>query len=601
MIASLSYTLYGENAQWRQALFGLHIIPDLIIGTAFLSISIAMLIVLRKRSDIEFRFFFILLTLFIFISSLIHFLGILSVWPPIYYISGWIKVACALFSALIASAHWALLPKVIQYPTRHEYKLQLKRAQKAEERLRFATAAGRMGVWDYFIQEDRLEWDQAMFRLYQVEPRDFSGTYEAWSSCIHSDDLRRAEAEFQEAVQGGKPFDCEFRIVLGRNRERHIFARAEVKRDSEGNAIRIVGVNWDITQQKYLEEQKKESELQFRNAFNASAGGFAIISPSGDWLDVNRALCQIIGYSHKELLSFSFHSITHPEDRQKNSELLEHLTQQKIPYYNTELRYIQKDGNSIWVELSVSVVRHPNGRPKYFTLQITDIDRYKKAENKLKSSLEEKNVLLKEVHHRVKNNLQLVISLLRLQERKLRTTDLEIPLKESQMRIRSMALVHEQLQQADNLAVIELSDHLQQLTQILSPHQQSENNNHYTLHTHFDPCPVDLQKAIPLGLIANELISNAFKHGVDEKGNGNINIELHKKSQQRYQFEVSNEGSEIPEAVDPFDNQSSLGLNLVQRLAQQIRGKVTLERSPRTKFSIDFLLGDEEECLINDQ
>jgi PAS domain S-box-containing protein/diguanylate cyclase (GGDEF)-like protein len=154
-----------------------------------------------------------------------------------------------------------------------------------------------------------------------------------------------------------------------------------------GGEPHLLGMGLDITEKKRVEEALKESESRFRSAFDASAIGMAIVGLDGRWLQVNRSLCESIGYPEDELLAKTFKDLTHPEDLDKDREHAQRLIHDEIPYYHIEKRYLHRDGYIVWVLLCVSMVRDEKGYPLYFVCQIEDITERKLLEEELRAAL----------------------------------------------------------------------------------------------------------------------------------------------------------------------------------------------------------------------
>jgi PAS domain S-box-containing protein/diguanylate cyclase (GGDEF)-like protein len=149
----------------------------------------------------------------------------------------------------------------------------------------------------------------------------------------------------------------------------------------------LLTIMLDITDKKHAEEALRESESRFRNAFEASATGVALVGLDGRWLKVNRSLCESVGYSEGELLTKTFRDITHPDDLEKDLEHVKRLIEDEIPYYHIEKRYLHQDGYIVWVLLCVSMVRDAKGYPLYFVCQIEDITERKLLEEGLRAAL----------------------------------------------------------------------------------------------------------------------------------------------------------------------------------------------------------------------
>jgi two-component sensor histidine kinase/PAS domain-containing protein len=212
--------------------------------------------------------------------------------------------------------------------------------------------------------------------------------------------------------------------------------------------------------------------------------------------------------------------------------------------------------------------------------------RRKQAEEQIKASLREKEVLLREIHHRVKNNMQVMSSLINLQARHISNPEAIDILKESQSRIRSMALVHEKLYQSKDLAKINIYDYLSSLAiHLFNSYKIDPNLIHLNLNV--DNVFLDIHSATPCGLIVNELISNSLKHAFPEGRKGEINIELHPLEDRKLELIVKDNGVGFPEGLD-FRQTESLGMQLVDMLVHQLEGTIELLKDGGTEFRIVF-------------
>ncbi len=213
-----------------------------------------------------------------------------------------------------------------------------------------------------------------------------------------------------------------------------------------------------------------------------------------------------------------------------------------------------------------------------------EITNRKLAEQQIKASLQEKEILLKEIHHRVKNNLQIVSSLLSLQSSQVVDETIGVLFRDSQDRIRSMALVHEQLYGSEDLARIEFGQYLRDLTSYLIRSYRSKGVN---LRVEVDDVHLNIDTAIPCGLIINELASNALKHAFPDGREGEIGISLREDGAGQYMLIVRDDGVGFPMDVDCHHTES-LGLQLVNSLVRQIKGTIQLHRDNGTMFEIRF-------------
>jgi two-component sensor histidine kinase len=215
-----------------------------------------------------------------------------------------------------------------------------------------------------------------------------------------------------------------------------------------------------------------------------------------------------------------------------------------------------------------------------------DITERKRAEEQTKASLREKEVLLKEIHHRVKNNMQVIISILNLQSKHVKDKrDLEI-FKDSQNRIKSMALIHDKLYRSKDLASIDFPGYIKNLASHLF-NTYSVSSSAIKLVADVKDISLDINTAIPCGLIINELISNSLKYAFLDGQGGEIRIKLYANKDDTFTLIISDNGIGLPEDL-VFRNTKSLALQVVVALVEQLKGTIELDRSEGTAFKIVF-------------
>lgn len=333
-------------------------------------------------------------------------------------------------------------------------------------------------------------------------------------------------------------------------------------------------------------EALREQEERFRGAFDEAPIGIALVALDGRFLRVNRALCALTGYAESELLATTFSAISHPSDADYEARQMALLKTSRLQSYDLEARYLHKAGNVIHAVLSVSLVRDGQGVPRYTIKQLQNITDRKRAEQTTQASLREKEVLLKEIHHRVKNNLQIVSTLLDLQSEHTADQQALQMFKESQGRVRSMALIHERLYRSKDLAGVDFKEYVRQLTDDLyRAYKLSDDMIVLDVDVDVPPLPIDI--AIPCGLLINELISNALKHAFGSVSEGSIRVVLHRNTESMNVLTVADSGVGIPSHLD-FRNTRSFGLQLVNTLVEQLNGSIELVRGQGTTFSITF-------------
>jgi two-component sensor histidine kinase len=221
---------------------------------------------------------------------------------------------------------------------------------------------------------------------------------------------------------------------------------------------------------------------------------------------------------------------------------------------------------------------------------IVDISDRRQKEERIQAALEEKDLLLHEIHHRVKNNLHVVHNLLDLQAMRIKDAEVQEMLMDCQNRIRSMALIHQTLYESKNFARVDFGCFLGALVPtLISSYGLGSDNVHLNIEVSKVSLPIN--SAVPCGLLVNELVTNALKHGFPDGRGGEISVKLARLDDERMRLVVSDDGVGIPENLD-IEQTGTLGLSLVTLLSQQLGGKLTIQRNQPTRFALDFPLPD---------
>ncbi|NER47686.1 MAG: PAS domain S-box protein [Symploca sp. SIO1A3] len=403
---------------------------------------------------------------------------------------------------------------------------------------------------------------------------------------IHPANREEVLAAFPKQVLG--EYDEEYRIVGAYGEIRWIRDRAFPIYNQAGEVYRVAGIAEDITDRKQADKALRESEERFRAIFEQAAVGIVLSSLSGHILRANRGFCDLLGYSELELLGQTWEEITHPDDIVLDQEYWNQALAGRINTDSLEKRYIRRDGQVQWGHLTISLVHNSEGVAQYFISVVEDVQESKQAETQLKASLKEKELLLKEIHHRVKNNLLVVSSLLELQTDS--TEDLEIikVLEDSQNRIHSMALIHEKLYRSDNLDQINFGEYLESLLDNLFSSYGYSDDRAIDFELNIEPVLLNIETANPCGLIVNELIANIFKHAFPKgRTNNKLWLELHQLPDKQINLIVRDNGIGFPEDLD-FRDTESLGLQLVCTLTEQLEGTIELKQCNGTSFQLTF-------------
>ena len=351
----------------------------------------------------------------------------------------------------------------------------------------------------------------------------------------------------------------------------------------EGNGAEgIVCVAKDISERKRAEDALRESETKLRTLFESVNDAIFILDTKGNFIDVNKTAYERLGYTKEEMLTKNVAFLDPPEFAVRVPERLERM--RELGHAVFESAHIRKDGTVMPVEINARLI-DLQGKPMVFSV-IRDITERKSAAEKIESALREKEVLLKEVHHRVKNNMQVVSSMLQLQSGYIRDEEAQTAFRESQRRVEAMSLIHDKLYRSHDLAKIDFGQYVEDLVnKMFAFNTGSSDRVEWTLD--IEKVMLDVGYAIPCGLIINELVSNSLKHAFRDGGEVGIHIGMHLARGGRLNLVVSDNGTGFPEGLD-FRETKTLGLQLVTSLVQQLCGEIALDRTGGTSFKIDF-------------
>ncbi len=348
-----------------------------------------------------------------------------------------------------------------------------------------------------------------------------------------------------------------------------------------GGKRRVLSVVRDITERKLAEKALRESESKYKQLVTMLNEGILVLDRDATITFANNKLARMLGFDLDEIVGkpvFSFlptdeiDTAKHEIESERSGE----VTQR-------EVILVRKDGSRLSGLMVTTPVLDVRGMPVGGIAAVVDITELKQMEKVVLASLKEKEILLKEIHHRVKNNLQIIASLLSLQSRYVTDENVLNVLKESQNRVKAMALVHERLYRSENLSEVALSDYLKFLIDNLFRFYGTDPQQVRMMFDAGD-VKVDINNAIPIGLIINELVSNSLKHAFPEGEKGDLAITI-RQDESTIVMTVHDSGPGIPENFD-WRNAKSLGLRLVISLVDQLNGTIGLDRPGGTTFTI---------------
>lgn len=360
----------------------------------------------------------------------------------------------------------------------------------------------------------------------------------------------------------------------------------------DGRPLGAVVTFVDISERKAAERALVE-ERNFSSAVLGNAGALIVVlDREGRIRRFNRAAEQLSGRRFADVEGrFPWDTVLPPEkaDEIRRNAFDPSLAEagQDVTHYTNE--WMDTGGKRHWIEWTNSLLRDAQGRMAFMVSIGVDISERRAAAEKIRVALHEKELLLKEIYHRVKNNLQMVVSLLTLQARNTEQPQAREALGDSARRIRSMALVHEQLYQSGDLSVINFGSYIRQLVhQIESSYEDDAARIRVQIEA--AATRLGIETAVPLGLVVNELVTNAHKHAFPAGRSGTIALRLQELPGGELELSVSDDGVGLPEGIDPAQSRS-LGLRLVAMLAAQLDAELALARPEAggSRFTLRFV------------
>jgi len=346
----------------------------------------------------------------------------------------------------------------------------------------------------------------------------------------------------------------------------------------------LLAVTRDITAIKKAQDAIREGEERFEAIFNTSPDAIVILDMETKKIaDVNEGFVTLSGYRKDEVIGKTTEAVGVWEASAQKDEFYRILD--KMGFIDgLECRFVLKDGSLEKGLLSARPLQL-KGRP-YLLVTVRDVSSLLETQKKLRASVAEKEVLLREVHHRVKNNLQVIMGLLNLQEHHIEDEQGRQIFKESQNRILTMSLIHEVLYQSRDLARINFRDYLVSLTNNLFS-SYGISRERISLDLDIETTEVVVDTAIPCGLIINELVTNALKHAFPKGRKGSISVTFKRRKPSGYLLEVRDDGVGLSRDLDVC-KAGSLGLQLVVILLEQLKGKLEIDSRGGATFRMEF-------------
>jgi PAS domain S-box-containing protein len=457
-----------------------------------------------------------------------------------------------------------------------------------ETQTRLATILNNLpNVIFYESEHDRIFISDNVNNILGYTAEEIENNKVTFYSIIHPDDINRMELgeDIWNRVMNEKYFKQQFRAKKKNGEyiwlEDHMYAAKTSEKDY------IVGFMMDISERKITQHRLEETQMRLAAVLNNLPNVVFYENAFGKQF-ISENIMEMLGYPVEDFYRNAnlFDSLIQTEDLKKVINQTDNWFNRGAKgTYREVFRIKRKDGSFIWLEDHMFKSQRHDGK-NYYSGVMIDITERKNFEEQLARSLKEKELLIKEIHHRVKNNLQVISSLLKLQSTYIKDNEALDMLVDSQNRVQSMALVHQKLYQSKDLANIDLNEYLQQLLYHLLNSIKSVDGK-VKLNVNVEDIKMGVDTAIPCGLIINELVSNSLKHAFPGDKAGIIDVELKVKDKDTYEMKIKDNGKGFADNID-FKNTSTLGLQLVNTLVSQLEGNIEIAKGSGTEFSITF-------------
>jgi len=491
---------------------------------------------------------------------------------------------------------------------------------QSEKQLKEAQRVAKLGNWEFDPNTKQITWSDEMFSIFEIDNNQGLDLFDSMLNRVHPEDKIHLDTEFEKSLKNKKGSQYEHRLLMPDGRVKHVFINCIHSFEKGLKKIKIIGTLQDISERKIIEIELQRNRMLLRTMIDALPMWLAAIDVEGNYFIANDFYSRTFNKPLSQIENHNFKDVFPPElykrhkafvDKclksgkavevidtiQLNNEKITHIFGAYTPLIDPDGKIFglsaavmditkQKDFEDEIIRLNATleekVARRTAELGKINEELLVEISERTKAEDLIKHQLQEKEVLLKEIHHRVKNNMQIIVSILNLQLSSITDANIIRLLRDSQARIKTMALVHEKLYETTDFSNIDLIDYIKNLFEFLTSIYKSPNEN-ITYSISGKSQQVDIDSIIALGLITNEIVTNSYKYAFGPSG-GKIEIKLTKKDEKYLIYSIKDNGKGFPEGFD-YRNTKSLGLQLVSILTEQMQGTLEVKTSSKgTEF-----------------
>jgi PAS domain S-box-containing protein len=456
--------------------------------------------------------------------------------------------------------------------------------EASEKRFKLSMEATSDGLWDWNVKTDESYFSPNYYRMLGYEVGAFPAAGSSWKYLIHSDDREHALTMNMDCIDGRREFfEVEYRLKARNGEWRWILARGKcIARDEQGRALRLVGTHVDITERKRAEEVLRESEDRYRTLIKNVGEGICFVNPEEQFVFANAAAENIFGVTPGGLLRRSLLEFVKSEQFGMIREQTDRRLSGEKNVYEIEICRPQGEKRN----LLITAVPQFDSQGKFLgTFGVfRDITERKQAEEEVKRQLLEKELLLKEVHHRIKNNIASIGGLISLHLKSITNPEAVAVLQAAIGRVKSMGILYDKLLLSEDYKDISVKNYLNDLIDTIIaifPDKAKISIDKQIADFHFDS-----KRLFLLGIIINELLTNKMKYAFINSDNGLIKISLENIAD-HITLTIQDNGNELPDGFD-IDEAKGFGLMIVKMLCRQMRGSFAMEKKAGTRCTVEF-------------
>lgn len=437
-----------------------------------------------------------------------------------------------------------------------------KQLEEKKALIRSAEEFSKVGSINVNFINDTGQWSIETYKVFNIDPKRKKELYKAYLSRLDAPTKSLFKEKVEKLKNDGEQFEMKHILHCEDEVKKWVVSSFSPLRDNGDAIIGMRGLVQDIT-------HHMTGDRELDHFFKISTDLLCIANHKGYFIKISQAWTELLGYSEEELLSQPYINFVHPDDRNITSDERTRLPGDYSPTV-FENRYITKSGEVVYLNWHSRV----DELTTLIYATARDVTKERKKEERLLSSLGEKELLLREIHHRVKNNLQVISSLLSLQSgMRNKETKLEQLYEDSQNRIKSMSAIHEMFYKSETLDKINFPVYVEKLVVDLI-YSLKGAANQIDLDFKTDEIKIDLDTAIPLGLIVNEVITNSLKHGLKDVSKGKIRVHFTKQDSGEVFLKIGDNGKGVKS--NPLsEKEETLGMMLITNLIDQIGANIS--------------------------